>query len=104
MPLTASRWAAENSSNRRATADLHSIAKVNSRPCKADRRRIIIHSETSKLPLPVLASRPDNPLKLDLVGRLVASREPCSALVTQGGLPITRMGSLDATNLPTKSN
>lgn len=52
-----------------------------------------IHSDMSKLLLPVLASRPESPWKLVFFGRLALSRPANSELVTQGGFPITSIGS-----------
>ena len=63
----------------RATAVLHSIASVASRPASASRSRISIHSEMSKLLLPVSASRPRRPAAFDLCGtfaRAVGVRHP----------------------------
>ena len=54
---------------------------------------INIHSDMSKLLLPVLASSPESPWKLVFFGRFALSRLANSELVTHGGLPMTRIGS-----------
>ena len=77
----------------RATLVLHSIANVAFLPRSPLNKRDIIHSETSKLLLPVSASIPRDPIVFDFSGRFVPRIAPNSELQTQGGLPTTRIGS-----------
>ncbi len=69
------------------------MASVPRRPSSDSISRISIHSEISKLLLPVMASRPACFWKLDFTGRFSLPNDPSSALVTHGGLPITSSGS-----------
>ena len=91
---TASSRAATVSTTRRATADLQSIASVASRPSSASSKRTIIHSETSKLLLPVSASRPRRPGALVFAGEVRRPIAPSCALVTHGGIADARGAAL----------
>src|SRR5690606_411779 len=51
----------------------------------------VINSAISKLPLPVIASKPLWFLKFLFLGRLSELRLPSFEFVTQGGLPITKI-------------
>src|SRR5207248_8229981 len=70
-----------------AVIDLQSIANVAGLPRSACKRRISIHSEMSKLDLPVLAAKPLSPKKFCFSGRLLPLKPDTVELVTQGGLP-----------------
>src|SRR5258708_35397966 len=83
---------AANWSTFRATDVLHSNAIAGFSDASSHINLRQIYSAISKFEPPVSASIPLRPFRLVFRGRLLLSSVPSSALVIQGGLPITRSG------------